>query len=257
MIGLLLAMYPARWRRRYGEEFRAVLESRPLGPFDVADVLIGALDARLTRSGFAGTAGIDGGPVMMLRIGGFGAIVGGALWFLGIAVASALGEPDGAPWMLVAMVGTVGLLLALIGLSAFQAHRQPALAWAAFAIPALGSVVSLVGMFGMATRPSDTAFVGSWGSWEMWIVGMLAMVIGSILFAVASIRAGVLSRTAAQALGITAAAIIIVGFGASGIVGSGPGTILIAASMASFGGSWVALGVSALRRGPIRGIAPA
>ena len=45
MIGLLLAVYPASWRRRYGEEFRAVLESRPLGPFDVADVLLGALDA--------------------------------------------------------------------------------------------------------------------------------------------------------------------------------------------------------------------
>ncbi len=49
MIGLLLAFYPAQWRQRYGEEFRAVLESRPLGPFDFADVLIGALDARLTR----------------------------------------------------------------------------------------------------------------------------------------------------------------------------------------------------------------
>jgi hypothetical protein len=257
MIGLLLALYPARWRRRYGEEFRAVLESRPLGPFDVADVLIGALDARLTRFRLAGTEGIDGGPVMMLRIGGFGAIVGGALWFLGIAVASALGEPDGAPWMVVAMVGTVGLLLALIGLSAFQAHREPALAWAAFAIPALGSVLSLIGMFGMATGPSDGPFVGPWGSWEIWILGMLAMLVGSILFAAASIRAGVLSRTAAQALGITAAAIIIVGLGASGIVGNGPATIIVAASMASFGGSWVALGISALRRGPIRAIAPA
>ena len=257
MIDLLLAMYPARWRRRYGEEFREVLAARPLGPFDVADVLLGALDARLTRFRFAGTAGIDGGPVMMLRIGGFGAIVGGALWFLGIAVTSAIGEPDGAPWMLVAMVGTVGLLCALIGLSAFQAHRQPALTWAAFAIPALGSVVSVVGMFGMATRPSDTPFVGTWGSWDIWIVGMLAMLVGSILFAVASIRAGVLSRTAAQALGIAAAAVIVVGLGAWGLVGDGPSRILIAASMASFSGSWVALGFSALRRGPIRAIAPA
>jgi uncharacterized membrane protein len=257
MIGLLIALYPARWRRRYGEEFRAVLESRPLGPFDFADVLIGALDARLTRFRFAGTAEIDGGPVMMLRIGGFGAIVGGVLWFLGIAVASAIGEPGGAPWMLVAMVGTICLLLALIGLSAFQAHRQPALAWAAFAIPALGTVVSLVGMFGMATHPEDTPFLGTWGSWEIWIVGLLATLVGSILFAVASIRAGVLSRRAAQALGIASAAIIVVGLGATGIVGSGPSTIIVAACMASFGGSWVALGFSALRRGPIRSIAPA
>jgi len=257
MIDLLLAMYPARWRQRYGEEFRAVLESRPLGPFDFADVLIGALDARLTRFRFAGTAGIDGGPFMMLRFGGLGAIVGGVLWFLGIAVASALGEPGGSPWMFVAMVGTAGLLLALVGLSAFQAHRQPALTWAAFAIPAIGSVVSLVGMFGMATGPSDTTFVGSFGAWEIWILGLLGMLVGSILFAIASIRAGVLSRGAAQGLGIAAAAIIVISLGVTGVVGRDTSTILVAASMASFGASWVALGLSALRHGPIRAIAPA
>ena len=233
-----------------------MLESRPLGPFDVADVLLGALDARLTRLRFGGAPGIDGGPQMMLRVGAFGAIAGGVLWFLGIAVASALGEPDGTPWMFVAMVGTIGLLLALVGLSAFQAHRQPALTWAAFAIPALGSVVSLLGMFGMATRPSDTSFIGSLGPWQVWILGMLAMLVGSILFAVASIRAGVLSSRAAQSLAITAAAIIVVAAGFSGAVDSGTVAILAAASMASFGGSWVALGLSALRGGPIRAVVP-
>ena len=187
----------------------------------------------------------------------FSAIGGGVLWFLAIAVASAIGEPDGTPWMLVAMVGTVGLLLALIGLSSFQAHRQPALAWAAFAIPAIGSVVSLVGMYGMATRPSDITFIGSFSPWDIWILGMLATLVGSILFAFASIRAGVLSRRAAQGLGITAAAIIVVALGASGLVGNGPYPIIVAAFLASFAGSWVALGLSALRSGPIRAIAPA
>jgi uncharacterized membrane protein len=257
MIGLLLAMYPARWRQRYGEEFRAMLESRPLGPFDFADVLIGALDARLTRFRFAGTAAIDGGPVMMLRIGGFGAIGGGVLWFLGIAVASALGDRQGAPWMFVAIVGTLGLLLALVGLSAFQAHRQPALTWAAFAIPAVGNVVSVVGMFAMATRTSDAPLVGPLGPWDIWMLGMLATLVGSILFAIASIRAGVLSRRAAQSLAITAAAFLILATGMTGVVDSGTATILAAASMASFGASWVALGLSALRRGPIRAAAPA
>ena len=71
-----------------------MLESRPLGPFDFADVLIGALDARLTRFRFAGAAGFDGGPLVMLRIGGFGAIAGGSMWFVGLAVASASGGDD-------------------------------------------------------------------------------------------------------------------------------------------------------------------
>jgi hypothetical protein len=47
MIALLIRLYPARWRARYGDEFAVVLEERPLGPFDVADVLLGALDAHL------------------------------------------------------------------------------------------------------------------------------------------------------------------------------------------------------------------
>ena len=44
---ILVRCYPARWRARYGDEFLALLEERPLGPYDVADILLGALDARL------------------------------------------------------------------------------------------------------------------------------------------------------------------------------------------------------------------
>lgn len=31
---ILLRLYPATWRARYEEEFLAVLEERPLSPFD-------------------------------------------------------------------------------------------------------------------------------------------------------------------------------------------------------------------------------
>ncbi|MHB8672344.1 MAG: hypothetical protein ACYDAK_01535 [Candidatus Limnocylindrales bacterium] len=53
MIGLLVRLYPARWRARYGHEFEALLDERRLGPFDVADVLLGAIDAHLRRGGVA------------------------------------------------------------------------------------------------------------------------------------------------------------------------------------------------------------
>jgi DnaJ family protein C protein 28 len=43
----LLALYPKAWRKRYGEEFLALLEETPLSPRAVADCLFGALDARL------------------------------------------------------------------------------------------------------------------------------------------------------------------------------------------------------------------
>ena len=51
MRSLLIRLYPARWRARYGDEFEAILEERPLGPYDVADILLGALDAQLRLRG--------------------------------------------------------------------------------------------------------------------------------------------------------------------------------------------------------------
>ena len=258
MIGLLLALYPARWRTRYGEEFRAVLESRPLGPFDFADVLIGALDARLTRFRFAGAAGIDGGPLMMLRLGGFGAIAGGTFWFLGLAVASLPGGDDTA-WLALVALGTVGLLLALIGLSAFQAHRDPMLAWAAFAIPGLGTLISVIGVTAMVLGPGDDPLVlGSYSAWSVWVLGLFGTLIGSIIFAVATIRAAVFSRRASIALAASSAIVLISMFGMMGTNAQGiVMQVLTAVVLGSFAASWIALGVMALRRGPIRTIAPA
>ena len=258
MIGLLLAMYPARWRHRYGEEFRAVLESRALGPFDVADVLIGALDARLTRFRFAGAAGIDGGPLMMLRMGGFGALFGGILWFLGIAVASLPGGDDTA-WVWLAALGTVGLLLAFTGLSAFQARRDPVLTWAAFAIPGIGTLASVVGLTVMALGPGDDPLVfGSFSAWSVWVFGLLGTLIGSIIFAIATIRAAVFSRRAAIALAVSSAVVLLVAFGTSGTtIQTQAGELVLAVTLGSFAASWIALGIMALRTGPIRAIAPA
>lgn len=259
MIGLLLAMYPARWRARYGEEFRAVLESRPLGPFDVADVVIGALDARLTRFRSTGAAGTDGGPLMMLRLGGFGAIAGGTLWFVGLAVASLPGDDD-TSWLAVVAIGTVGLLLALIGLSAFQARSDPMLAWAAFVIPGLGTLVSVIGATVMALGPGDEPLVlGSLSAWSVWMIGLLGTFVGSLIFAVATIRAAVLSRRAAIALAVSSVIVLLFMFGLIGTntQASVAAGLLLALVMGSFAASWIALGVMALRRGPIRAVAPA
>jgi hypothetical protein len=254
VIGLLLAVYPAGWRRRYGEEFRAVLESRPLGPFDVADVLLGALDARLVPHRYATSAGPHGGHHVMLRIGGLGAVSGGILLFVGIAAASSLGGSD-APWIAIAALGTLGILAALIGLSAFQAYRDPRLAWAAFAIPGIGTLVSIAGMAGMALMPDgDAPYIGSWTPWSVWIVGFLTTLLGSILFGIATVRAAVLSRRAAQSLAWSAVAVIVLAAGGVDVGASSIAAFAVAAALGAFGLSWVALGASALRRGPIRAV---
>ena len=257
MIGLLLALYPAQWRRRYGEEFRVVLESRPLGPFDVADVLLGALDARSRAFRLAGSPEKSGGTLTMLRLGGMGAIVGGALWAIGFVGANGT-DTNQALWFAVAAIGSLGILLALVGLSAFQARRSPRLAWAAFVIPAAGALVSVVGMFGMATQLGGTGTVLGVDAWAVWAAGLIGLVLGSILFALATLRAEVLSRAAAVALAVTAGAFVVLGMlGFGNSDSQRGGDLVIAATVIAFGGSWAWLGFSALRRGPIHAVVPA
>lgn len=42
MIGLLVALYPRKWRGEFGEEFAALLEETRLTPLAVADVIVHA-----------------------------------------------------------------------------------------------------------------------------------------------------------------------------------------------------------------------
>jgi hypothetical protein len=46
-MSVLVRLYPSAWRERYGDELEAVLKDRAPGPFDVADPVLGALDAHL------------------------------------------------------------------------------------------------------------------------------------------------------------------------------------------------------------------
>ena len=257
MIGLLLAMYPAHWRRRYGEEFRAVLESRPLGPFDVADVLLGALDARSRALRFAGSPETTGGRFTMLRLGGGGAVIGGLLVSIGFIAGNVMRDDAAAPLFFGMMaVGNLGLLLAVIGLSAFQARTHPRLAWAAFIVPAIGSLMAIVGVYGMATGASDAPMLLGLSPWGLWALGLLGTLAGSIVFGIATLKADVLSRSAAITLSVSAAVVLVVGLGlTSGTPGLGPDLAAIA-SVLAFGVSWAWLGASALRRGPIRAVAP-
>ncbi len=253
MITLLLRLYPARWRARYGDEFEQILAERPLGPFDVADVLLGALDAHLHFRGL-GAASVHGrGFTMTLRIGGYAAILGGLLWFLVLAgnAINIWGESAG-PFLGYAIVGaTVMTLVALIGLSAFQARSHPVLTWSAFSIPAIGAVVGLVGYAAIVmTGDSDAILIGdtSISPWMIGSIGVLTMVVGSCLFAVATWRARSLSRTASGVLAGGALLTVLLLFGASGGAFTGPIAIVpIVAGVTLFPAGWAGLGLSALR----------
>jgi hypothetical protein len=248
MIALLLRIYPARWRARYGDEFAALLEGRPIGPFDVADILLGALDAHMHLRGLGAASEHRKGFAMTLRLGGYAAIVGGPLWLLGLAGASADQTDTAGPWIVLMSCGTAALLVALIGLSSFQARRYPRLTWAAFALPAAGTGVSAVGAIAMAAI-GDRPFVGDLSPWYVWMFGTIAMFAGSGLFAIVTWRTRTLSRRGAGILAITPVAVFVSIPAMAGVVPF-PDVLVTAlffVALAGFVGGWVALGVSAVR----------
>jgi hypothetical protein len=249
MRSLLIRLYPARWRARYGDEFEAILEERPLGPFDVADILLGALDAQLRLRGRGADTQKGMGFSMSLRLGGAAAIVGAVLFPAGLIVSSVNASDDPFPGAALMLAGTGALLLALIGLSSFQARQHPWLIWAAFALPALGTVMSSTGLVAMASL-GDRPFLAGLSPWAIWALGVVATVIGSALFALATYRTRALPRLGAGSLAIGSGILLLVFLiGATGIV-AGTDTVapgLILAGLIAFSIGWIALGWTAIR----------
>jgi hypothetical protein len=248
---LLISLYPADWRARYGDEFEVLLEERPLGPFDAADVLLAAVDAHIRPRGAAAADDHTRGVLMSLRLGGVAAIVGGALWLISLVGASTIQGSDGQPWQGMSIVALVALLVAMIGLSGEQGRAQPGLAWAAVAIPMVGAAISAVGVIGMATV-GDQPFLLGVTAWEVWALGTLAMIIGSGLFALADLRVGGVSRAGATLLVVGAVGVIPPLFGLASPTGpDAVGNALAILGILAFAAGWVWLGVGAIRSGRI------
>lgn len=194
MSSFLIRLYPASWRARYGDEFEAILGEHPLGPFDVADILLGAMDAQLRLRGH-GAVSHGRGLSMSLRIGGFAAIIGaGLLAAAGLLSYGLVPVADAVqPFLLV--TGLAALLVALAGLSAFQAREHPRLTWGAFATTAAGTIIAAIGLVATALSAGDTY-------WALRVGGFLTALVGSALFAISTYRTATLSRTGAVLLGI-------------------------------------------------------
>ncbi len=247
MIALLLRLYPASWRARYAVEFAALLAERPLGPFDVADVLLGALDAHLHLRGLGSWSEHRRGFPMSLRIGGLAAVAGGALMLIGWTW-SGLDPADSDPGVWLFLAGIVALLVGLAGLSAFQGRAHPTLVWAAFLLPALGGAVTTLGMIGMGLMP-DQPLVGGWSAWNFFFMGLLMTVAGSIVFAIASYRTGALPRSGSLALA-AGSAFALASFAVSIVGGDGLWdqlrTLFVLGYLA-FPIGWIVLGLQAIR----------
>jgi hypothetical protein len=243
----LIRLYPRDWRARYGDEFEALLEERPVGPFDVADILLAAIDAHLRPRGAAAPGDYTRGVLMTLRIGGVAAIVGGALWLISLVGASLIQGPDGQPWQAMFVVALAALLVAMTGLSGDQGRQQPVLVWAAVAIPVVGAAISAIGIVGMAVL-GDRPFLLGASPWDIWALGTIALIIGSGLFALASLRVRGVSRVGATLLVIGAVAALPVLLGIASPNGAGAvGNAIAILGIFAFATGWVWLGISAIR----------
>ena len=234
MSSLLVRCYPAKWRDRYGAEFEALLEEMALGPLDVADILLGALDAQLRLHGHETEIARGRGINMSLRIGGIAAILGAILWAVaGVVNSGVLVDVDRAAPAVLLAASLPTWLVAMACLSAFQARTNPTVAWAAFLVPAIGTVACLVGMIGIVAGGGEVF-------WPMFGLGILTAIVGSVLFAIVTYRAAALSRIAA--------AVLATGLVVTLLTISNPTLQAIAAiGLAAIAVGWFALGVQAIR----------
>jgi hypothetical protein len=180
---------------------------------------------------------------MSLRLGGLAATIGGALILTGW-VWSGLDPAESDPGVLLFLAGAVALLVGLAGLSAFQARTHPTLVWAAFLLPAVGGAVMTFGGLAMIALP-DEPLVGDVSGWYFFIVGLLATIAGSGLFALATYRTSALPRSGALLLGITSAISLVSFLGALGL--GGEAQPILMAGFLAFTMGWIVLGLQAIR----------
>ena len=103
----LLSLYPADWRRRYGEEMDVLLETRPIDLTGRFDLVRGALDAHLH-------------PARRSRLPAWMSLSGGALWTSAALIVMGQRVPPDWPGYAAemvphAIVGTTFLLAAIVG----------------------------------------------------------------------------------------------------------------------------------------------
>jgi hypothetical protein len=203
----VLRVYPRWWRRRYGDEMRALLEVAPSRRGDRRDLVRGALDAWLH-------------PPEPSHVPALAALLGGGIWTMVAArVASQPVQPDWPGYLLevvpFTLVAAIFLFVAVVGIAlrAADAHaRSTALAIAAAIVGYGAWVVAMAGTVGGAIDPTF-----------LWATQTVAMV--------ATAGVGLLVRTVDERLG----SLVMLAAGAMLLPWSGAWLV--------FGTCWTAIGL--------------
>ena len=110
----LVRLYPAGWRERYEDEFMALLEDARPSLTDFADILLGALDARL----FLRDA--TGGTLTMLTRYRAANIAVFCSWILFVLAGLALN------WLCVTLIMALATIIAIIAMTRGAENPRPA-----------------------------------------------------------------------------------------------------------------------------------
>jgi hypothetical protein len=222
----LLRLYPRAWRRRYEDEFLALLECRPPTPLSVLDIVLGAVDAHVHRE-------IPTDVVTTERRSGRSWLMNRNLF---TAYGDAVGLEAGLAVVLVPlMLGAV--IAATLGL-ARRSHRSR--------LANLGALIAGIGAVASVGALALIALNERLGGLDGWNVGMLT--VGALLAGQAIVAASAWHRAPRPGLVLLVAgsAWIVIGMAymqlsdnwVDGLVA--PGWAVVAAG-------WVFIGITALR----------
>ncbi len=240
LVPILLRLYPRGWRTRYESEFLALLADGALTPSTFPDIVLAALDARLSGE-YPITEG-DGRKArfrMPARTVPLAIVAGGAFITASIAFAFALDDGDwefpGALLLLGFPIGFVVLAGGIIGLALGDRTADPVLRGMGVLAALLGAAVAAA-MLGMA-------FLGD-GWWYAWSGLYIAFTFASGGF---GLRLAMLDRSR-----LIPGAILVGGI-AVGLLGVGsfagialPDGLELILTLPLVG--WIALGIAELMR---------
>ena len=271
MKSILVRLYPRSWRARYGEEFLDLLEQRPLSPSDVLDILLAAGDARRRERAGWRPAGVSDRAAG--RRWGLAAIAGGSLFSLGLLTAvfdDGVRLSDMPSLLLPAVIpvlsavsvitGITLLLAAIIGLGVDVGRRHTGVVWTSVGLTAL-ALITTIGAFAVMQanalhRTEGGLLYGTFVYFQArWVFGASCLVgipAATMLYAVATLRAGPTLRLASRIMVVASLAVL------GGFVTGGGGLIegplrepwwlgLVVVGLAGMAIGWVVLGWTAER----------
>lgn len=223
----LVRLYPAAWQARYGREFEALLVERPPTARDILDIVLAAVDARLSPQVTA--APIRRTPISA-RLAGGAAIAGGLTWCV-TALAAAVLERD-ADLTLPILAALALMLLSLPGSYLSSYVRPVAVGTAALAIS--------IGLWAMEVIP--------WGPVLLIPMVVVLVVLLPGALALAATRARIRARDRWRLLLLTMPwPITGIVAGLAGVVPEAIGLPLLIASLLPLGIAWIVTGARIAR----------